>query len=363
MKNNLQRNIELAIKVYICIVLSIPMVSIVGKNINDYRVALKSKQTELKFVQDLQYKLRKELRELHGFKSHTLSQSKNVVVGLLDTGVDGSNPLFYRNIKKPKDGVVNLVNPTDQRIFDSHGHGSHVGGIILALSHNVKLMPVNYYSLQNSMDSSIKALRTLVENNVDIINYSGGGEKPDKEELEILLEAERKGILVIVAAGNDGRTTEPNYSYYPAMYGLKNIIVVGNQEKSGEKHRSSNYGRFVDFMQIGVDVPSLCNYFDVGDLSLCNLSGTSQATPVITAMAVAVKQMNPNMRAEEIKNVLISSRIPRSNRWSKYGNLDFNSVIKVASLQSTSNPGLIGLTKEFIFEGNTGASSRSVARD
>ena len=49
----------------------------------------------------------------------------------------------------------------------------------------------------------IDALRFAVEKNVDIINYSGGGPEPSMEELQILKQAEKKGILVVAAAGNE----------------------------------------------------------------------------------------------------------------------------------------------------------------
>src|SRR5690606_27261379 len=90
---------------------------------------------------------------------------------------------------------------------DQHGHGTHVAGIVKSIFPEVKILALKYYNPkatgQANLDATIKALKFAVDNNVDVINYSGGGPEASVEELRVLKEAEKKGILVIAAAGNE----------------------------------------------------------------------------------------------------------------------------------------------------------------
>src|SRR5690606_21553140 len=141
-------------------------------------------------------------------------KNKDVVVAVIDTGIQIDHPFLKDNIyvlqgepSAQNFGVDFSMSKKTNTPFDQHGHGTHVAGIVKSVFPEVKILALKYYNPQASgqanLAATIKALRYAVDNNVDIINYSGGGPESSVEELRILKEAEKKGILVIAAAGNE----------------------------------------------------------------------------------------------------------------------------------------------------------------
>ena len=165
-------------------------------------------------------------------------KKREIVVAVVDTGIDPNHPFLKGNIhvsngkaNKSNYGIDFAKNRRSKTApFDGHGHGTHVSGIIKSVFPQVKIVALKYYdktaSGQDNLNSTIKALEYAVNQNVDIINYSGGGPEASLEELRILKIAERKGILIVAAAGNEESNIDKrSNAYYPASYGLKNIII------------------------------------------------------------------------------------------------------------------------------------------
>lgn len=243
-------------------------------------------------------------------------QKKEVVVAVIDTGIDPNHPFLKDNLRGAKGSAsasdygkdfsksaVNEYQPVDQ-----HGHGTHVSGIIKSVYPDVKILSLKYYnpraSGQDNLDSTIKALRYAVEANVDIINYSGGGPEPAIEELRILKEAERKGILVVAAAGNEESNIDvKKNAYYPASYGLSNIITVTAHDQTLEMLSSSNYGaKSVDISAPGYRIKSALPGGRSGFLT-----GTSQATAFVSGVAAMLKSQGPSLSAAQIKQIIVGS--------------------------------------------------------
>lgn len=264
----------------------------------------------------------------------TYNKKKEIVVAVIDTGIDPKHPFLKRNLhtisgisseknygKDFSKGSKNQNEP-----FDDHGHGTHVSGIIKSVHPDVKLLALKYYnrnaSGQDNLNSTIEALRYAVENNVDIINYSGGGPEPALEELKILKEAERKGILIVAAAGNEESNIDVKANaYYPASYGLKNIITVTAHNKSLQMLRSSNWGKkSVDISAPGYNIKSALPGLRAG-----TLTGTSQATAFVSGSAALIMSQYPELSVEEVKEVIKQSakkEVTLTSKCSSGGRLD-----------------------------------------
>jgi thermitase len=244
-------------------------------------------------------------------------KNKDVVVAVVDTGIQFDHPFLKKNLYVTK-GKTNKKNygvdfstmvPTSAP-HDSHGHGTHVAGIIKSIFPDVKIMALKYYNPQASgqanLNSTIRALEYAVNQNVDVINYSGGGPEPSAEELAILKKAEKKGILVIAAAGNEkSNIDQKKNAYYPASYGLSNIITVGAHDEYNKLIASSNWGRkSVDIAAPGYRIKSAIPGNGAG-----YMTGTSQATAFVTGVVAMVKSQFPDFNYQQLRNIILSSSL------------------------------------------------------
>jgi subtilisin family serine protease len=127
-------------------------------------------------------------------------------------------------------------------------------------------------------------MRYAISMKADIINYSGGGTVANPEELRLLREASRLGILVVAAAGNESTSSE-KHPFYPANYNLPNIIsvtAIDDIKGKVEMLPTSNYGiHSVAVAAQGKDVMSTLPGGRYGQMT-----GTSQATAFVTGAAV-----------------------------------------------------------------------------
>lgn len=248
-------------------------------------------------------------------------KNKEIVVAVVDTGIQGDHAFLKDNIfvVGGKNSANNYgVDFSGAKVTntpsDAHGHGTHVAGIVKSIYPDVKILALKYYnpkaSGQANLDATIKALQYAVDNNVDVINYSGGGPEASVEELRVLKAAEKKGILVIAAAGNErSNIDDKRHAYYPASYGLSNIITVGAHDDGLNIIPSSNYGKnSVDIAAPGHRIRSA-----IPNNGAAYMTGTSQATAFVTGVAAMIKSKHPNMKYDQVKNIILSSSLKVKN--------------------------------------------------
>jgi lantibiotic leader peptide-processing serine protease len=256
----------------------------------------------------------------HSYKKQSHTAGKQIVVAVIDTGFDESR-MNYNFLCK-----TGHKDFTGKGLNDTHGHGSHISGLIDQYAKGVvmhgsdpselriaaqrlKSTEVNYcqiiikyysegFSASDNISNTISSFRWAIDHGADIINYSGGGNAPSLKEFAVVEEALDRGITVVVAAGNDKRDIGGYYMsevvngkdipyeirsdirYYPAAYDPR-IVVVGNNKSDGERSARSNYGKIVRNWELGDDVLSYCN-----DGKYCFFTGTSQATAIKTGKIV-----------------------------------------------------------------------------
>jgi thermitase len=263
--------------------------------------------------------------------------SKNVKVCVIDTGADVNHPDLKENIWVnagesgiDKHGLNKATNQIDDDldgcvddvhgcnfitntgdVTDHHGHGTHIAGAIGAVGGNgigavgvsphVTLIIAKYYdpesSANNNLINTVRAIRYCVLKQADIINYSGGGSEPSDKEREAIALAREKGIVFVAAAGNEQSNSDIR-KYYPADYGLDNIISVTAYDQDRNVLPSSNYGATsVDIAAPGKKIFSTLPGGNYG-----YMTGTSQATAVVTGVAALIKARYPDFDAARIIN-------------------------------------------------------------
>jgi thermitase len=252
--------------------------------------------------------------------------SHSVVVAVVDTGVDYTHPDLRGSLWSDGHGKVgkNFVYENAPP-YDTNGHGTHVSGIIGAAAANgvgmtgicpgVSIMALKYFDGSdagyNNLTNTVRAIQYAVRMGAHIINYSGGGSDPSAAERAAIVDAQKNGVLLVAAAGNYGRNND-RIPYYPASYGLDNIIGVASVNKKNELLQSSNYGSSVSIAAPGTMVLSTLPNGRFG-----TMSGTSQATAMVTGVAALLASQytdDPRKHYREIRRAILDGSVPFSSK-------------------------------------------------
>jgi subtilisin family serine protease len=208
-------------------------------------------------------------------------------------------------------------------------HGTHVAGIIAANRNNhlgmegiadhVLIMAIRAVPNGDERDKDIaNSIRYAVDNGADIINMSfGKSYSPGKKYVDKAVKyAERKGVLLIHAAGNSSKEITPDNNFpnkYFAKRGSSDAwIEVG---ASGSKEDENLAASFSNFSKEGVDLfaPGVDIYSTIPGSLYENNSGTSMASPTVAGVAALLLAYYPELKPEEVRTILKSSVYNMSN--------------------------------------------------
>ena len=267
------------------------------------------------------------------------ANAKDVVVAVIDTGIDSN----HKDLKGCVLKGYNFVN-NDLDTNDSVGHGTHIAGIIHGIALKAKLLPLKYYKDTDkdwqSIENTKKAIYSAINKKVNIINYSSTGIGNSYSEYLALKQASDKGIIIVVAAGNNGNDIEINGNEsYPASYtNISNMITVGYLDENNDKLSDrSNYSKnLVDFAIRGENIRSTLPNNTYG-----YLSGSSMSAAITSGIIARLLEINPKLNAQQIKYILISTAIMNDNLRGKikYGKLNYEKAIILAKKMVTIRHG------------------------
>ena len=244
------------------------------------------------------------------------SQGENVVVAVLDTGVNYNHPDIKSNMWKDANGKYGYdFSDNDNNPLDYHGHGTHVAGTIAATGNNntgiigvapkAKIMAVKIFP--NAYDSIIaQALKYAVDNGAKVLNNSWGPiqRRPSSPVLEAAINyVHAKGGICIFAAGN---SNDDVVHYSPAN--MSNTIAVGATDANDNRAYFSNYGSIVDVAAPGVGILSLKH----NNNGYTNNSGTSMSSPHVAGAAALLLSKQPSLNYNQVRDKLKNCSDPIS---------------------------------------------------
>ncbi len=234
--------------------------------------------------------------------------SEEVTVGIIDSGLDYNNDIFDGRLV---DNGVNLSEPNKDTAMsdDPKSHGTHIAGIIaMNTPDTTKLRAYKIFDYRGNSTELlvITAVDLAVSDGMDIINLSLGTADSDALR-ESLQNAYDSGTVIVTASGNKGIDCA---DILPAAF--DGAITVGAVDKNGTPADFSNFGATLDIVAPGVDIYSCLNGNKYG-----LISGTSMATPFVSAAAALLLGNDSDLTPSQVENSLKENAHPVKGGYSK----------------------------------------------
>ncbi len=237
-------------------------------------------------------------------------QGQDVLVGHIDTGVDGNHPALIGAIQDFTEFDLNGHQVMGTSARDSDDHGTHTAGTIVGrpgshgsfgVAPRAMLLSAMVIERGDVLARILGGIEWAVNGGAQIMSVSLGirGQSPFFQSLINKLRA--RNVLPVFAVGNEGA----GESRFPGNYG--NVLSVGASDINGAVAAFSGSQRFVDrqvpdLVGPGVDILSA-----IPNGNFATMSGTSMATPHIAGLAALLLSAVPNASADDLEAAIQDS--------------------------------------------------------
>lgn len=256
--------------------------------------------------------------------------SDDVVVAVIDTGIDYTHPDLQKNIwvnaqeipdngrDDDGNGYVddvygwNPLNPSAPPL-DDNKHGTHVAGIIGAVGNNelgvvgvnwqVKIMALKFLDKDGSgyLSDAIRAIEYVLVMrqrgvNIRVVNASWGADTLSRALDDAIQRLRAQEILFVAAAGNNGTSTK----IYPGA--SDQVLSVAAIEQGGNLASFSTFGSWVDVAAPGRGILST-----VPGGGYASFSGTSMATPHVAGLAALALSVQPSLSTDQLEQAILDN--------------------------------------------------------
>ena len=239
------------------------------------------------------------LSKLRVPEAHQLATGTNVLVAVIDGGIDTSHPEVAHAIADSFDAVGSSAPPSP--------HGTAMAGAIVAqarlagVAPSARILAIRAFAEARSGHEStsfaiLRGIDWAVARGARVINMSFAGPN-DPEIARSLAAATRKGVVLVAAAGNAGPQAAP---LYPAAH--PNVIAVSAVDARDEISDFSVRGRHIALAAPGVDVvgPAPGNTYQLS-------TGTSVAAAHVSGIAALLIELRPTLTPTTIRTLLLST--------------------------------------------------------
>ena len=235
--------------------------------------------------------------------------SLDVKVGIIDTGI-ASHPDLDANVVSGWNFW--LDEPHDPDILYGN-HGTHVAGTVgavgdndigvVGVNWNVTLVPmrIDWDGFNAMYSTMVEAITWGINQNIPILNmsFSGFGEATGVRDA-----IENYPGLFVWSAGNDNENIDEFITAWMwGTFDLPNLISVGATTPTDQRSYFSNYGATT----VNIYAPGSGILSTVFDDDYASFDGTSMAAPHVAGVAALMLAINPDLPAEELKNLILIS--------------------------------------------------------
>ena len=251
-----------------------------------------------------------QLAALHAKTAWQYATGQGVIVGVLDSGVDGKHPDLAGQVLPGLD----LVTTSRDGRFDPVGHGTTVAGLIagsaaddrgaLGLAPQAKILPVRVLNADNRYDDATvvaRGVRWAVDNGARVLNLSLGGIGNSEPLAEALDYAFAKDVVVIACTGNVTAST-PTEVWYPARE--PGVVAVSGLDRA---HGGVLWPNSITGPATVISAPAAALVGARPGGTHWRVQGTSFAAPLVTATAALIRSRWPAMSAGNVVNRLITT--------------------------------------------------------
>ncbi|MEV4638201.1 S8 family serine peptidase [Actinoplanes sp. NPDC049548] len=275
----------------------------------------------------------------------TTTGAASVKIAVLDTGVAKTGDLTGAVLA----GYNYVSNNTNTA--DDYGHGTTVASLVAGRGNNGQgmaggcwscaIIPVKVLDKNGGgYDSNIaKGIVYATNAGAKIINMSLGGTASSKVLADAVSYANLKGVLVVAAAGNAGRTSQATTKQYPAAY--PDVVAVGATARESDARADfSSYNKSGDSW-VDMAAPGIVSGMDRFGNYHTGEAGTSFAAPMVAGAAGLIKTVHPSYTGWSLQRALLTSARPLAGNtgWTKYGMLD---AAKALTIGTDATPPTIG---------------------
>jgi subtilisin family serine protease len=264
------------------------------------------------------------LTAVNATQAQRVTGGDNVVVGVLDSGVDATHPDLAGAVLP---GASFLGSRSQAGQTDPQGHGTKMAGVIaargggpnnaLGIAPKAKILPVAV-PVEGTIGSIAEPVRWAVDRGAKVLNISlsrDPGERAIGSEAEAIAYAVAKDVVVVISAGNAATRPRGN-----ALAMLPGVVAVSGTNKSGAFSPVSVQGPYVALAAPAEDIVGAAarnvhtTGYSAGD-------GTSESAAIVSGVAALIRARYPSLNAANVINRLIRTAVDKgpAGRDAQYG--------------------------------------------
>ena len=248
--------------------------------------------------------------------AHATSRGAGVVVAVVDSGIDPTNPFFAGRIEPGgHDFIGQDSDPSEERNFtdddgdgfvdEGYGHGTFAASLVLAVAPEARILPIRVLDDEGFGTTSGVAAGIVwaVDHGADVINVSIDIAVASEVVKDAIKFARERGIPIVAAAGNASLTE----LRFPSRF--DGVIAVAAVDTLGRVAQFTNVGSKVEFVAPGVDMLGAVP-LDLNPVGTARWSGTSFSAPLVSGSFALVRSAFPGESDNQLKDRLATTAVP-----------------------------------------------------